>query len=198
MPPDPRLEAAVDKILDRTGEEILSGLGESRKEAAEALAGSAKTLEREYDRIVEEGRKEADKIHRKIVGSADLEARNKQILLLETAIDRVLEKVLASISAERGPGYPDMIKSLIGEATATLGTTQVVVRAGSRDKDVVQASLGGFPGAELAQEPIECLGGVKVSSKDGSMTLDNTIDARFDRMKPLIRKEIVSKFGIGI
>ena len=29
------------------------------------------------------------------------------------------------------------------------------------------------------------------------MTFDNTLDARIDRLKPLIRKEIASKFGVG-
>jgi len=29
------------------------------------------------------------------------------------------------------------------------------------------------------------------------MTFDNTIDARLERLKPLIRKEIATKFGLG-
>ena len=29
------------------------------------------------------------------------------------------------------------------------------------------------------------------------MTFDNTIDARFERMKPLIRKNIAAKFNLG-
>ena len=41
------------------------------------------------------------------------------------------------------------------------------------------------------------MGGVKVTSKDGSMTFENTIDARFERMKPLIRKNIAAKFNLG-
>ena len=41
------------------------------------------------------------------------------------------------------------------------------------------------------------LGGVEVKSKDGTMTFNNTIDARVDRMKPLIRKDIATKFGLG-
>ncbi len=54
-----------------------------------------------------------------------------------------------------------------------------------------------YPGSELSQETIECLGGVKVKSKDGSMTFDNTVDARIERLKPLIRKEIATQFGVG-
>jgi V/A-type H+-transporting ATPase subunit E len=54
-----------------------------------------------------------------------------------------------------------------------------------------------FSGAEFSSETIECLGGIKAKSKDGAMTFDNTIDARIERLKPLIRKEIAAKFGVG-
>ena len=54
-----------------------------------------------------------------------------------------------------------------------------------------------FSGSELSSETIDCLGGITIKSKDGTMTFDNTIDARIERLKPLIRKEIASKFGVG-
>ena len=34
------------------------------------------------------------------------------------------------------------------------------------------------------------LGGFKIKSSDGTVTLDNTIDSRIERLKPLIRKNI--------
>ena len=197
MVSDSRLEATVDKILNKTEDEIISSLKSSYEESLQTLSKSQNALEQEYDRIIDEGRKEAEKIHKQIVGSADLESRNKQLLLVEKAIDDVFDKALANISKERNSDYSNLIKSLIDEATKTLGTTEVIVYTNSKDKETVQSTLSNFSGAELASETIDCLGGVKVKSKDGSMTFDNTINARFDRMKPLIRKEIASKFGIG-
>ena len=40
------------------------------------------------------------------------------------------------------------------------------------------------------------LDGIIAKSSDGTMTFDNTIDARFNRMKPFIRKYVASKFGL--
>ena len=77
-----------------------------------------------------------------------------------------------------------------------MGTTEVRVFTNAKDKDVVQSSLSNFSGSELSSETIECIGGVKIESKDGAMKFDNTIDAKIDRLKPLIRKEIASKFGV--
>jgi V/A-type H+-transporting ATPase subunit E len=34
------------------------------------------------------------------------------------------------------------------------------------------------------------LGGFKIKSSDGTITLDNTLDTRIERLKPLIRKNI--------
>ena len=91
MVSDSRLEATIDKILQKTEEDVLSSLNDSLKESKETLAISQKSLEQEYDKIVDEGRKEAEKIHKQIVGSSDLESRNKQLLLVEQAIEKAFD-----------------------------------------------------------------------------------------------------------
>ena len=198
MVSDSRLEATIDKILHKTEEDVLSSLNDSLTESKETLANSQKSLEQEYNRIVDEGKKEAEKIHKQIVGSSDLESRNKQLLLVEKAIDAAFEKALEKInSTNRSGDYSKLMSSLIEEATKTLGTNDVTIFTNSKDKEAVQSVLSNFSGAELSSETIDCLGGIKIRSKDGSMTFDNTIDARLDRLKPLIRKEIASKFGLG-
>ena len=72
-----------------------------------------------------------------------------------------------------------------------------MIYTNSKDQDVVKQTLSKYSGAELSSETIDCLGGVEIKSKDGSMAFNNTIDARIERLKPLIRKEIASKFGLG-
>jgi len=93
--------------------------------------------------------------------------------------------------------YSNLIKTLLDESTKILGTTKVIIYTNSKDKNVVQALLSKYPGAEISPETIDCLGGITVKSKDGAMKFDNTLDARIQRLKPLIRKEIATKFGVG-
>jgi len=52
------------------------------------------------------------------------------------------------------------------------------------DKENLEANLKGLKNA-LATDGIIAI------------TFDNTLDARIERLKPLIRKEIASKFGVG-
>lgn len=192
------LENTINKILDQTEKTIISDVESALHDSITTLENSVPKLEQEFDKIISDGKKEADKIEKQIVGSADLEARNKQLMALEDAVTKVFEKSLEEIkNADRSGDYANLIKSLLDDATKVLGTTNVVVHTNSKDKDVVSSTLSQFPGAELSSELVDCLGGVIVKSKDGAMTFDNSIDARIDRLKPLIRKEIASKFGVG-
>lgn len=191
------LEGTIDKILKNTENDVLSSLKSALDDSQQSLDDSITKLESEYDKIVSDGKKEADKIEKQIVGGSDIEARNKQLLALESSVDRVFTTALDQISnSDRTGDYANLIKSLLDESTQVLGTSEVTVFTNSKDRDVVQSTLSSFPGSELSSETIDCLGGVKIQSKDGSMKFDNTIDARIERLKPLIRKEIASKFGV--
>ena len=192
------LEQAIDKILEKTEKEILSDLKNSGLDSKQTLDDSLTKLEQEYDKIISDGNKEADKIEKQIIGSSELGTRNKQLTTVEESIDKVFTKALDEIAnADRSGDYLDLIKSLFDESTKILGTTEIVVYTNSKDKDIVQSLLSKYPGAELSSETIDCLGGVKINSKDGTMAFDNTVDAKVERLKPLIRKEISTQFGVG-
>ena len=198
MAPNSTLEQAIDKIVKKTEKEILLDLKNSGSDSKQTLDDSLVKLEQEYDKIISDGNKEANKIEKQIVGSSDLEVRNKQLLLLEEGVDKVFAKALDQISnTDRSGDYSNLINNLLNESTKILGTTEVTVFTNAKDKDVVKSALSKFSGAKLSSDTIDCLGGIIIKSKDGTMTFDNTIDARIERLKPLIRKEIASKFGVG-
>jgi len=195
---DSLLAKSIDKILEKTEKEILANLGNSFSDAKQTLDDSIPKLEQEFDKIISDGKKEADKIEKQIIGSSDLDVRNKQLLTLEIAIDKVFTKALDQIAnTARSGDYSNLMNTLLDESTKILSTTKVIVSTNSKDKDLVQSLLSKYPGAELSSQTINCLGGVIVKSKDGAMTFDNTLDARIQRLKPLIRKEIATKFGVG-
>lgn len=194
MASHPELERAIDTVLSGAEESLLGELAGSGRGCRESLDASAGRLEAEYDRIIADGKKEADKVSRKLVGEADLAARNRELVELEGAVDRVFEGALGRI---RAGDHGGLAKSMLKEATDALGTTEVRVSTSGGSRGAVESALAGFPGAQMSDD-VECLGGVVVRSKDGSVTFDNTIDARIERIKPLIRKEIAAKFGVGV
>ena len=192
------LESTIDQVLERNSSEFSQSLKNSLADAQNTLSDSLPMLEEEYEKIISDGKKEADKIEKQIVGSADLEARNKSLLIVQESTDKVLEKAKAKIvNMERNSEYSNLITKLLTEATSALNTSDVIVYTNSKDKDLVQSAVSNISGAELSNDLIDCMGGVKVTSKDGSMSFDNTIDARIELLKPLIRKDIAAQFNLG-
>ena len=192
------LESTIDQVLERNSSEFSQSLKNSLTDAQKTLSDSLPMLEEEYEKIISDGKKEADKIQKQIVGSADLEARNKALLLVQESAEKVLEKAKEKITnMERNSEYSSLITKLLTEATSALNTSDVIVYTNSKDKDVVQSAVSSISGAELSSDQIDCMGGVKVTSKDGSMSFDNTIDARIELLKPLIRKDIAAQFNLG-
>ena len=192
------LESTIDQVLDRNSSEFSQSLKNSLEDAQKKLSDSLPMLEEEYEKIMSDGKKEADKIAKQIVGSADLATRNKALLLVQESADKVLEKAKEKIqNMERNSEYSSLITKLLTEATEALNTSDVIVYTNSKDKEVVQSAVSSFSGAEMSNDTIDCMGGVKVTSKDGSMSFDNTIDARIELLKPLIRKDIAAQFNLG-
>lgn len=195
---DLSLEKTIDQVLEKNRSQLLESLKSSLSESQEKLSVSLTELENEYAKIISEGQKEAEKIEQQIIGSSDLKVRNKALLQVEESTSKVFEKAKDQIqNTKRDSEYSNLVSSLITEAIEALDTSEIIVYTNSKDKDIVKSAISKISGAELSSEDIDCMGGVKVTSKDGSMTFENTIDARFERMKPLIRKNIAAKFNLG-
>lgn len=196
MTSSPALEKTVDKILNQSENELLISLSQSLDDSKTTISNSLSSLEQEYDKILADGKKEADKLQKQIIGSAALEARNKQLLLVEESVEKVFTKAIEKLNdLVRNEDYTKLVTQLLDESVKGLGTSSIIIECNSKDKSVVQSILSKFPGATLSSNTINCLGGVIVKSKDGSMSFDNTIDARIERLKPLIRKDIANRFG---
>jgi len=192
---DTALEKTIDKILKKSEKELSESLKQSLDDSKKVLSDSLSSLELEYDGIISEGKKDADKIQRQIIGSSGLAERNKQILLVEESIEKVIDKAIEKLRESLQKGYTNLMTQLINEAITSLGTKDVVITTNARDSSLVKSILKKFKGATLSSDTIECLGGIFVKSKDGSMNFDNTIDARLERLKPVIRKDVATKFG---
>ncbi len=83
---DGALEKTIDKILKKSENELLQSLKQSLDDSKKILSDSLPSLEQEYDRIISEGKNDADKIQRKIIGSSCLSVIIKHILLVEESV----------------------------------------------------------------------------------------------------------------
>ncbi|MGB8036044.1 MAG: V-type ATP synthase subunit E family protein, partial [Nitrososphaeraceae archaeon] len=133
---------------------------------------------------------------RQIIGSSRLAARNKQLVLIETAVNDAFEKAKTKLrSSDKQEVYKILITKMLEESIAAIGADEVIIQCNRNDFDLVKKAIANLSNKNvrmtLSEQPINVIGGIRVGSVDGSTTYDNTLDSRIERFKPLIRKNIV-------
>ena len=155
---------------------------------------STSALERTINKVLSQ--KQAENLRRQIVGSSRLAARNKQLVLIETAVNDAFEKAKAKLaSSNKQESYKVLIITMLENSISAIGSDEVIVECNKNDLDIVKNAITDLSKNEVrvkvSDKPINVIGGIRVRSADGSMTYDNTLDSRIERLKPLIRKNIV-------
>jgi V/A-type H+/Na+-transporting ATPase subunit E len=191
------LEQTINKVLSQKETDLIGQLDSAYQESISNLESSRTRLESEYARIVEGAKKQAENLRRQIIGSSRLAARNKQLILIETAVNDAFEKAKAKLaSSNKEEIYKDLVTKMLEDSISMIGSDQVIVQCNSNDFDLVKKTISNISNdnkarVTLSDKPINVIGGIRVRSSDGSTTYDNTLDSRIERFKPLIRKNIV-------
>jgi V/A-type H+/Na+-transporting ATPase subunit E len=82
------------------------------------------------------------------------------------------------------------------EDTAAMLGSELIIQCNKTDLKVVKKLSSEISTEKkmkitVSDEVIDIIGGIKATSVDGTMTLDNTLDSSIESLKPLIRKDIV-------
>ena len=190
------LERTIDKVLSQKESALISEIDLALQKSLKNLESSKSSLQTEYDDIVESSIKQAENLKRQIIGSSTLNARNKELVIIESAIDKIFNKArerLAQSNNEKN--YEKLLVSMIEDTAAKLGS-DVVIQCNKTDLKLVkkissEESTNKKVKITVSNEVIDVIGGIRATSVDGTMTLDNTLDSSIESLKPLIRKDIV-------
>ena len=191
------LERTIDKVLAQREADLIKQLDSAYEESIANLESSRTNLESEYLRIVEGAKKLAENLRRQIIGSSRLSARNKELVVIETAINDAFERAKVKMaSPNKMQSYKILIAKMLENSISEMGSDEIIVECNNNDFEVVKNAIPALNNdnkvrLRLSDEPINVIGGIRLRSADGSMTYDNTLDSRIERLKPLIRKNIV-------
>lgn len=190
------LEQTISKVLSQKEADLIKQLDLAYHESIANLESSRAKLQTEYARIVEGAKKQAENLRRQIVGSSRLAARNKQLVLIETAVNEAFEKAKTTLrSSNKQQVYKVLITKMLQESISAIGTDEVIIQCNRDDFDLVKKAVASLSSNNvrmtLSDQPIDVIGGIRIKSIDGSTIYDNTLDSRIERFKPLIRKNIV-------
>jgi V/A-type H+/Na+-transporting ATPase subunit E len=193
------LEHMIDKVLVQKEAELVSQIDSAYRESLDNLESSRSKLEAERTRIVEGARKQAENLKRQIIGSARLASRNQELVTIENAVNKAFEEAKKKLQASSSTdSYQDLLKRMVQESISAIGASNaVIIECNKNDAEIVRKAVSELRDAgkmqqqaEVSNHYIDVLGGIRIKSSDGTMTYDNTMDSRIERLKPLIRKNI--------
>ena len=191
------LERTINKVLSQKEAELVSQIDSAYQESLKNIETSQGKLEAERTKIVEAAKKQAENLKRQVVGSSRLSTRNQELLMIENAVNTAFEQARKKLASSGDKdSYKTLMTSIVEESVSSVGSGEVTVECNKGDADLVKKIIADLQKknpkvkVNFSSQPIDVIGGIRVKSGDGSMTFDNTIDSRIERLKPLIRKNI--------
>jgi V/A-type H+/Na+-transporting ATPase subunit E len=190
------LERTIDKVLSQKESALISEIDSALQNSLKNLESSKTTLQVEYDAIIESSKKQAENLKRQIIGSSTLNARNKELIIIESAIDEIFTKAKEKLAQSNNEkNYEKLLTKMIQDSVSKLGSG-ILIQCNKADQKLVrkissQESTGKNVKVSVSDDFLDIIGGIKATSADGTMTLDNTLDSNIESLKPLIRKDIV-------
>lgn len=190
------------RILRDAKEQANKMLQEAKKKADEKIADAKKTAEEVV--LVEEKSlrdRSAEIVKRR---SAELEVDKQRRLsnFRSEIIEGIFKEALEQEEYTETSEYGATLKALIVEAGSILGGGKLVVAVNDKDRKIltskaleelseeVHEQTGTETSMELSEETIRQIGGVVVSTFDGIAGIDNTFEARIERIRENNRLEI--------
>ena len=190
------LERTIDHVITKKESELLSQLNYSYLESINNLELSKSQLELEYATIISNAEKKAETFKRQVIGSSKLSSRNKELILLEQAVNDVFAKAKEKFLLHTDESiYKNLLIKMLDESIPNIATSGIVLECLEKDTDFFKQQIEGLSAKynkkiKLHSNLKNFMGGFRIKSNDGTITLNNTIDSRLERLKPLIRKNI--------
>ncbi len=178
-------QSEVRAIEDRAQEAIARIMAEAEREAvsiqqaAREAASSAMAADRA--RIIHQAQLEA----MRIVGEAEQE-------IVEQALGRVRQRLATLRTAA---DYRELLQHLVHEALAALQGSlredeHAHLHADPRDRALLDDILDGIPLQVTESYELQSWGGVRATSADQRVVVDNTLEARLNYVTPYLQRNL--------
>lgn len=112
---------------------------------------------------------------------------------MEKAINEVFDLAVKEVSASTGTPYEKALAHFIEEGLGVIGP-KAIVHCSAKDQKAVTSAVRKLNGGQVRlvveEKSIDAIGGVVLTTMDGSVKFDNTFEARLERTRPSLRKEV--------
>jgi len=182
----------LEKVCGEFESELLAELQEGKEQALSKVESTMTETKAMVTKILESSAKQADSLKRQIIGAAELEVRNAQLKALERAVEEVFDAAVKALQDESGPRYEKSLVHLLKEGVEAIGP-KAKIHCSYKDRRAVSTAIGKIGGQNklvIEEKYVDTIGGVVMSTMDGTVGFDNTFEARLERMKQALRMEV--------
>lgn len=193
------LEQAILKRAEEMAQEQLQ-LGESGRR--NILRESSDRLQLREEKETLQAKAMAERAYLRKVQADELKLRSKLDQMRWNLVQTVMQRLAEMLQALRGdePRYHELLRDLLRQAADEIATEQLVVAFNAEDRWQLQPAWESFTAGVrpetcfiLADEPIESIGGLIVSTPDGRIRIDHSFEGRMDRLQGPIRQALVER-----
>lgn len=193
----------VSSILSEAQSKADSIIQEAEKEAALIAQKGEKEATAEKEKILENAKKQSAMKYQQLVSEAKMNARRAELEAREEIIESVFKNAieeLQKIASTSSPEYKESLKKIITEASVEIGGGDLILSLNEED---VQKIKDAIPSIEKDTEDktgqkttleigenIKTIGGAILKTKNGDIEVNNTIEARMQRFKKVLRSEV--------
>lgn len=195
-PEDENIEALSRAIL-RDARAEAEGLQEEARAKAEAIRQRAQAeAEAERKVILDKAQQDAERLRSQSVATAQLKARTLQLEHREKLLDKVFDTVRERLSTiQKRPDFDKVAAQFLREAITQLNSTDAEVRADNVTERFLKSTAVEKFSKELNAhisfgKPLESGTGLTVSSSNGHLTYDNTLETRLSRLQNSLRSAV--------
>ena len=177
-------EKIIEQIKKDAEKEIKQIQKEAEKAAQTIILDAEKQAKEEAEKILENGKKQAENIHRIIISKEHQNIKREIMNIKEEVIEDCFVKAHQKLSMVKGKEYENTIFKYVQAGIKKLGKNCSVLISRCEDKKIIEKM-----GLKVLGN-IEASGGIKLVSNDGRITLDYTFNGILKREKDKIRNKV--------
>jgi V/A-type H+/Na+-transporting ATPase subunit E len=193
----------VSSILSDAQSKADSIIQDAEKEAAIIVEEGEKEAVLEKERILENAKKQSAMNYQQLNSEAKMKSRRAELEAREEIIESAFknaEEELEKIASTSSEEYKESLRKIIEEASFEIGGGDLVLSLKEEDVAKIKNSIpaieneieikSGTKTTLEIGENINTMGGAVVKTKNGDIEVNNTIEARLQRFKKVLRSEV--------
>ena len=196
------MSSGTDKIVSSIMSEAQGKadviMQDANAEASAITQNAEKKAEAEKTKILENGKKQSDMRYQQIISEAKMNARRAKLDAKEDVIEAAFSQATGELKQKAADGnddYKDSLSKMIKEAADEIGGNDLIIQLNEADTNQFKQELSSdtfeLDGIKFQLgEPIKTIGGAILKTSNGDIEVNNTIEARLERYKSILRSEV--------